>query len=30
MGKRAVTWRVLDLDKWAADRLVAHGEVGRG
>ena len=30
MGKRAVTWRVLDLDKWAADRLVSHGEVGRG
>ena len=29
IGKRAVRWRVLDLDKWAADRPVAHGEVGQ-
>ena len=26
---RAVRWRVADLDEWAADRPVAHGEIGR-
>ena len=25
---RAVRWRVRDLDKWAAERPVAHGEIG--
>ena len=25
---RAVRWRVIDLDKWARDRPVAHGETG--
>ena len=29
IGKRAVRWRVIDLDQWARDRPVAHGEVGR-
>ena len=28
IGKRAVRWRVTDLDEWAADRPVAHGEIG--
>ena len=28
IGKRAVRWRVTDLDKWAEDRPVAHGEIG--
>ena len=28
LGKRAVRWRVADLDEWAADRPVAHGESG--
>ena len=25
---RAVRWRVADLDKWAKERPVAHGECG--
>ena len=29
IGKRAVRWRVIDLDEWARDRPVAHGETGR-
>lgn len=29
IGKRAVRWRVSDLDEWAAGRPVAHGELGR-
>ena len=29
IGKRAVRWRVIDLDEWARDRPVAHGEAGR-
>ena len=28
IGKCAVRWRVMDLDEWAADRPVSHGEVG--
>ncbi len=28
IGKRAVRWRVIDLDEWARDRPVAHGEIG--
>ena len=30
IGKRAVRWRVVDLDKWAKERPVAHGEIGNG
>ena len=30
IGKRAVRWRVSDLDEWAAGRPVAHGEIGGG
>ena len=30
IGKRAVRWRVSDLDEWAAGRPLAQGEVGRG
>ena len=26
---RAVRWRVVDLDKWARERPVAHGEIGQ-
>ena len=29
IGKRAVRWRVSDLDEWAARRPVAHGELGQ-
>ena len=29
IGKRAVRWRVSDLEEWAAGRPVAHGELGR-
>ncbi|MDE0388356.1 MAG: AlpA family phage regulatory protein [Rhodospirillales bacterium] len=29
IGKRAVRWRVADLDDWAAGRPVAHGEIGQ-
>ena len=29
ISERAVRWRVADLDEWAADRPVAHGEIGR-
>ncbi len=25
---RAVRWRVADLEEWAAERPVAHGEIG--
>ena len=28
IGKRAVRWKVVDLDEWAAGRPVAHGEIG--
>lgn len=28
IGKRAVRWRVSDLDEWAASRPVAQGEIG--
>ena len=28
IGKRAVRWKVVDLDAWAAGRPVAHGEIG--
>ena len=28
ISERAVRWRVIDLDKWAEDRPVAHGEIG--
>ena len=28
IGKRGVRWRVVDLDEWAADRPVSHGEGG--
>ena len=28
IGKRAVGWRVVDLDEWADGRPVAHGESG--
>ena len=28
IGKRAVRWKVVDLDPWAAGRPVAHGEIG--
>ncbi len=28
ISERAVRWRVADLDKWARDRPVAHGEIG--
>ena len=28
IGKRGVRWRVAELDEWAADRPVAHGEIG--
>ena len=30
IGKRAVRWRVSDLDEWAAERPLAQGEIGRG
>ena len=30
IGKRAVRWRVSDLDEWAAGRPLAQGEIGRG
>ena len=30
IGKRAVRCRVSDLDEWAAERLLAQGEIGRG
>ncbi|MDE0388009.1 MAG: AlpA family phage regulatory protein [Rhodospirillales bacterium] len=29
IGKRAVRWRVADLDEWAAGRPVAQGEIGQ-
>ena len=29
IGKRAVRWRVSNLDEWAASRPVAQGEIGR-
>ncbi len=29
IGKRAVRWRVTELDAWALGRPVAHGEIGR-
>jgi len=29
IGKRAVRWRMADLDEWAAGRPVAHGEIGQ-
>ena len=29
IGKRAVRWRVAELDAWAEGRPVAHGEIGR-
>ena len=28
IGKRSVRWRVVDLDEWAADRPLSHGEGG--
>ena len=28
ISERAVRWRVADLDEWARDRPVAHGEIG--
>ena len=28
IGRRAVRWRVADLDAWAAGRPVAHGDIG--
>ena len=28
IGKRAVRWKVVDLDEWAAGRPVAYGEIG--
>ena len=28
IGKRAVRWKAVDLDEWAAGRPVAHGEIG--
>ena len=28
ISERAVRWRVIDLDEWAAGRPVAHGEIG--
>ena len=28
IGKRSVRWRVVDLDEWAAERPVSHGEGG--
>ncbi len=28
IGKRAVRWRVADLDEWAASRPLAHGDLG--
>ena len=28
IGKRAVRWKVADLDEWAASRPVAHGDLG--
>ena len=28
ISKRAVRWKVVDLDEWAAGRPVAHGEIG--
>ena len=30
IGKRAVTWLVLDPDKWTADGLVTHGRSAAG
>ena len=28
ISKRAVRWRVADLEEWSAGRPVAHGEIG--
>ena len=28
IGKRAVRWRVSDLDEWAASRPMAQGQIG--
>ena len=28
IGRRAVRWRVADLDVWAAGRPVSHGDAG--
>ena len=29
IGKRAVRWRVSDLEEWINSRPVSHGEIGR-
>ena len=30
ISKRAVRWRVADLDEWMSSRPVAHGDLGAG